>query len=260
MHRIKTALRKPVRRTPTPSAGGVREGLAGWVVPIILLLFSTTLLAQNFVIPTGSMEDTLLVGDHVFVDKLSYAPAGSLSAHVLPYQAPKHGDIIVFRSPADLKMTLVKRVIGVPGDRIRLVNKQVYRNGVKVWEPYTYFKTDFIDPYRDSFPAMPNAQVLPGGMDMLEHNVVNGEVVVPHDCVFAMGDNRDLSLDSRYWGFVPRDNIIGKPFLIYWSYDASTEALLGPTLGIDHMVDVFEHFFTKTRWRRTLKLVRGYPG
>ena len=253
-------MRTRARQTPKPRAAGAREGLAGWLVPIILLLFSTTLLAQNFVIPTGSMEDTLLVGDHVFVDKLSYAPAGALSAHLLTYQQPKHGDLIVFRSPADSKLTLVKRLIGLPGDRIHLANKQLYRNGIQVWEPYTFFKTDFIDPYRDNFPSMPAMQVLPGGMDMLEHNVVKGEVVVPPDCFFAMGDNRDNSLDSRYWGFVPRANIIGKPLIIYWSYEASTEALLGPTLGIDHMVDVLEHFFTKTRWRRTFKLVRGYPG
>jgi signal peptidase I len=95
---------------------------------------------------------------------------------------------------------------------------------------------------------------------MLEHSLVNGEVVVPPDSYFAMGDNRDLSLDSRYWGFVPRDNIIGKPLIIYWSYDASTEALAGPTISIDHMIDLLEHFFSKTRWGRTFKLVRGYPG
>jgi len=148
------------------------------VVTIILLLFGTTALAQNFVIPSGSMEGTLLIGDHLLVDKLSYAPAGSVSAHLLPYQEPRHGDIIVFRSPADLTLTLVKRVVGIPGDRIRLVNKQVVRNGEELYEPYTIYKTDFIDPYRDNFPAMPNAQVLPRGLDMLERNVVDGEVVV----------------------------------------------------------------------------------
>ena len=92
---------------------------------------------------------------------------------------------------------------------------------------------------------------------MLEHHVVNGEVVVPPDSYFAMGDNRDSSLDSRYWGFVPRENIIGKPLIIYWSYDAPTEALSNPTIGVDHLVDLMEHFFTKTRWRRTFMLVHG---
>ncbi len=251
---------KQVRETPKPGADGPREGVSGWVVPIILMLFATTTLAQNFVIPTGSMEDTLLIGDHLLVDKLSYAPPGAVSAHLLPYREPQDGDIIVFRSPADVKLTLVKRVIGVPGDRLRLVNKRVYRNGAKLDEPYTLYKTDFIDPYRDNFPAMPTTQVLPGGVDMLDHNLVNGEVVVPSRCYFAMGDNRDESLDSRYWGFVPRDNIIGKPLIIYWSYEASTEDLSGPAIDVGHFVDVLEHFFTKTRWRRTFKLVRGYSG
>jgi len=256
---VKTATEQ-TPQTPRARADTPRGAIAEWAVTIILLLFGTTTLVQAFVIPTGSMEDSLLIGDHLLVDKLSYAPAGPVSVHLLPYEQPKHGDIIVFRYPVDIKQTFVKRVIGVPGDRIRLVNKQVYRNGEKLYEPYTFFKTDYIDPYRDNFPAMPNMQVLSRGVDMLEHNLVNGEVVVPPDSYFAMGDNRDLSLDSRYWGFVPRENIVGKPLIIYWSYDASTEALAGPTISVDHIVDLLEHFFTKTRWRRTFKLVRGYTG
>ncbi len=259
MDPVKTATEQ-TPQTPRARADTPRGAIAEWAVTIILLLFGTTTLVQAFVIPTGSMEDSLLIGDHLLVDKLSYAPAGPVSVHLLPYEQPKHGDIIVFRYPVDIKQTFVKRVIGVPGDRIRLVNKQVYRNGEKLYEPYTFFKTDYIDPYRDNFPAMPNMQVLSRGVDMLEHNLVNGEVVVPPDSYFAMGDNRDLSLDSRYWGFVPRENIVGKPLIIYWSYDASTEALAGPTISVDHIVDLLEHFFTKTRWRRTFKLVRGYTG
>jgi signal peptidase I len=257
----RAATAKTERTPESPSVGttGPRGAIAEWAVTVILLLFGTTTLVQAFVIPTGSMEDTLLIGDHLLVDKLSYAPADPLAAHLLPYRQPKHGDIIVFRYPVDIRQTFVKRVIGVAGDRIRLVNKQVYRNGEKLYEPYTFYKTEYIDPYRDDFPAMPNAQVLPRGMDMLDHNTVSGEVVVPPNCYFAMGDNRDSSLDSRYWGFVPRENIVGKPLIIYWSYDASTEALTGPTISIDHFVDIFEHFFSKTRWRRTFKLVRSYP-
>jgi len=94
---------------------------------------------------------------------------------------------------------------------------------------------------------------------MLQNHVQNGEVVVPAGFVFAMGDNRDSSLDSRYWGFVPRDNIIGKPLIIYWSYDAPTEALANPSIGIDHIIDLVQHFPTKTRWRRTFRLIHGYP-
>ncbi len=235
-----------------------RGTIAEWTVTVILLLFGTTTLVQAFVIPTGSMEDTLLIGDHLLVDKLSYAPAGPISEHLLPYAEVKRGDIIVFRYPVDINQTFVKRVIGVPGDRIRLVDKQVYRNGRKISEPYVYHKTEWIDPYRDNFPGPPNSQVLDRGLEMLDHHVVNGEVVVPPGSYFAMGDNRDSSLDSRYWGFVPRENIVGKPLIIYWSYDATTEALSGPTLGIDHIRDLLQNFFVKTRWRRTFKLVRGY--
>jgi signal peptidase I len=260
LDRAATAQPERAPETPANRPEGPRGAIAEWAVTIVLLLFGTTTLVQAFVIPTGSMEDTLLIGDHLLVDKLSYAPGGVVSGHLLPYNQPKHGDIIVFRYPVDIRQTFVKRVIGVPGDRIRLAHKQVYRNGERLSEPYTFYKTDYLDPYRDEFPSMPSGQVLPRGMEMLDHNIVNGEAVVPPNCYFAMGDNRDLSLDSRYWGFVPRENIIGKPLIIYWSYDASTEALAGPTISVDHFVDLFEHFFSKTRWQRTFKLVRGYPG
>jgi len=236
-----------------------RGFVAEWTVTIILLLFGTTTLVQAFVIPTGSMEDTLLIGDHLLVDKLAYAPPGPVSKHILPYEDVKRGDIIVFRYPVDIRQTFVKRCMGVPGDHIRLVNKEVYLNGKKLDEPYVYHKTTYINSYRDNFPSDPDVLINELGTDMLEHHVQKGEVVVPPDSYFAMGDNRDFSLDSRYWGFVPRENIIGKPLIIYWSYDAPTEALSNPTIGIDHLVDLAEHFFTKTRWRRTLKLIHGYP-
>jgi signal peptidase I len=170
-----------------------RGVIAEWTVTILLLLFGTTTLVQAFVIPTGSMEDTLLIGDHLLVDKLAYAPGGPISKYILPYEEVKRGDIIVFRYPVDM------------------------------------------------------------------NNVKNGEVIVPANHYFAMGDNRDSSLDSRFWGFVPRENIIGKPLIIYWSYDAPTSALANPTIGLDHIMDLAAHFFTKTRWSRTFNLIHGYP-
>ncbi len=236
-----------------------RGAIAEWTITILLLLFGTTTLVQAFVIPTGSMEDTLLIGDHLLVDKLAYAPTGPISKHLLPYSDVTRGDIIVFRYPIDINQTFVKRVIGVPGDRIRLENKQVYLNGKKLVEPYKYHKTEYIDSYRDNFPGEPNVGIFPPAQVMLEQNVVKGEVVVPPDNFFAMGDNRDSSLDSRYWGFVPRKNIIGKPLIIYWSYDAPTERLASPTIGLDHMMDLAQNFFTKTRWSRTFKLIHPYP-
>jgi signal peptidase I len=236
-----------------------RGFIAEWTVTIILLLFGTTSLVQAFVIPTGSMEDTLLIGDHLLVDKLSYSPSGPVSKHVLPYTELKRGDIIVFRYPVDIKQTFVKRCIGLPGDHIRLINKQLILNGKAVREPYVYHKTQYIESYRDNFPNEPTIHVESAAQDMLLNHVQNGEVVVPPDCYFAMGDNRDSSLDSRYWGFVPRANIIGKPLIIYWSYDAPTEALTGPALGWRHVKDLLEHFPSKTRWSRTLRLIHGYP-
>jgi signal peptidase I len=250
-----------------------RNGIAEWAVTILLLLFGTTTLVQAFVIPTGSMEDTLLIGDHLLVDKLAYAPAGPISKYLLPYEEPKHGDIIVFRYPGQISQTFVKRVIGVPGDHLKLLNQTIYRNGAPIYEPYVYHKFNFFngteqfpsDAYvrHDDQPGAPAEAIERNRLqrDMLEHHVVNGEVVVPPNYFFAMGDNRDNSLDSRYWGFVPRDYIIGKPVLIYWSYRASTEDLAGSSVGSlkDHFVDLAQHFFTRTRWNRTLRLIRGVP-
>jgi len=244
----------PVEPPMEPPRGAIAE----WAITILLLLFLTTTLVQAYVIPTGSMEDTLLIGDHLLVDKMAFAPSGAVSKHLLPYSDVKRGDIIVFRYPVDITMTFVKRAMGVPGDRIRIVNKQVYRNGIKLDEPYKVHKSDQIDPYRDNFPSEPNSMVYPGAMDMLQNHVVNGEVVVPPGTVFAMGDNRDSSLDSRYWGFVPRENIIGKPLIIYWSYDAPTDQFQEPAIGFDHLKDLGLNFFSKTRWRRTFKLIHGY--
>jgi signal peptidase I len=236
-----------------------RGTIAEWTVTILLLLFGTTTLVQAFVIPTGSMENNLLVGDHLLVDKLAYAPAGPVSKYFLPYQEIKRGDIIVFRYPVDIRQTFVKRVIGVPGDRIRIDNKQVIRNGVRLNEPYKVHKTEYVDSYRDNFPSQPYLQLSEGASEMLEKNITNGEIVVPPNSYFAMGDNRDNSLDSRYWGFVPRANIIGKPLIIYWSYETTTDRLANPTIGWDHAVDLVQNFFTKTRWRRTFMLIHGYP-
>ena len=248
---------------PTPAVASTlqrpeqRGTIAEWTVTILLLLFGTTTLVQAFVIPTGSMEDTLLVGDHLLVDKLTYAPAGPVSKYILPYRDVKRGDIIVFRYPVDIRQTFVKRVVGVPGDRIRLDNKQLYRNGVKIDESFKFHKSDMIDPYRDVFPGQPDFHAMERGRDMLEKHVLNGELVVPPNSYFAMGDNRDNSLDSRYWGFVPRENIIGKPLIIYWSYNTTTDRLADPTIGLDHILDLAQNFFVKTRWNRTFRLIRG---
>lgn len=244
---------KPEAPAPTPAD---RNSIAEWTVTVLLLLFGTTTLVQAFVIPTGSMEDTLLIGDHLLVDKLSYAPSGPVSRHLLPYTPVKRGDIVVFRYPVDIRQTFVKRAIALPGDRLRIENKSVILNGTPLDEKYKFTKSEYLQSYRDFFPGEPNTPLPEPGLRMLEQHTANKEIVVPPDSYFVMGDNRDSSLDSRYWGFVPRENIIGKPFIIYWSYDAPTARLAG-SFSFEHAKDLATNFFTKTRWRRTLQLVRG---
>ena len=232
--------------------------LAEWTLTILLYLFVTTTLLQAYVIPTSSMENTILIGDHVFVDKLAYSPAGSVERSLLPYREVQRGDIIVFRYPLDLDESYVKRAIGLPGDRLRIENKQVILNGRVLREPYVIHKTNFIDPYRDNFPSAPNSQLPARALEMLARHVSDGEIIVPPGRYFALGDNRDQSSDSRYWGFVPRENIIGKPLIVYWSYDAPTERLQDAGISLGHLQDVVLNFFTKTRWSRTFNLIHPY--
>jgi len=238
----------------------VRRGFVGeWAVTIILLLFATTTLVQAFVIPSASMEDTLLIGDHVLVDKLAFAPPDGAVKNLLPYREPRRGDVIVFRYPLDIREDYVKRAIGVPGDRIHFVSQQLILNGNAVKEPYVKHSATYPDTYRDNFPTRGGFPLRPRALEMLDCCVKDGDLVVPAGFVFAMGDNRDDSDDSRYWGLVPRENIVGTPVIIYWSYDASTQDLTNGNIGIDHIIDVLIHFPTKTRWRRTFNLVHGYP-
>ena len=235
--------------------GTNRLTVADWAFNITVLLFATSTIAQPFVIPTSSMENTLMTGDHVIVDKLVFSPHGTIAGKLLPYSDVKHGDIIVFRWPIDLKENLVKRAIGLPGDRIRIVGKDVYRNGVMLVEPYVRHNDARRIPYRDDFPSnLIPTNVSPRALRMLEQNVRDGEIIVSPDSYFAMGDNRDNSSDSRFWGLVPRENIIGRPLMVYWSYDATTDDLTGYSL--DHFMDVATHFFSKTRWDRAFLLVR----
>ena len=231
-----------------------RGFVADWSLTFLVLACGTTSLLHAFVVPTGSMESTILVGDHVLVDRLVYAEPSRFG--LLPYQPVQRGDIIVFLYPEDIRKNYVKRVIGIPGDRLHLDQGRVIRNGQRLVEPYTQFIARTPNTFRDNFPAgAEQTPVLPGGRDMLSHHLVNGEIVVPPGMYFAMGDNRDNSEDSRYWGFVPRANIIGKPALIYWSYNAGENY---PTdWEAKHLLDVALNFFTKTRWDRTFSVPRS---
>ena len=232
----------------------VREA-ADWAAQIVVLIFATSTIAMPYIIPSASMEGTLMTGDHVIVDRLAYSPHDGLTSHLLPYQEVRRGDIIVFRYPLDIRQNFVKRVIGIPGDHLRLENGVVIRNGQRLVEPYVQHIATFPDRYRDNFPAEPDLTVKPQALAMLRDHVRGGELIVPEGQYFAMGDNRDNSSDSRYWGLIPRENITGKPLLVYWSYDAPEEDLL--EFNLRHAVDLAEHFMTKTRWSRTLRFVQG---
>ena len=140
------------------------------------------------------------------------------------------------------------------------MNKEVYRNGEKLKEPYAVHKADYVDPYRDNFPSNPNQISYAGQEDMLRNYVSNGDVVVPQDSVFVLGDNRDNSSDSRYWGFVPHQKIIGKPLLIYWSYDPPTDdSVIGRTDDSSLLIGLSWHVLTSIRWRRMFTLIRSSP-
>ena len=232
-----------------------RSSVTEWAGVLLVYLFATTTLVQAYVIPTGSMEGNLLIGDHILLDRLAFADPGPLGRCILPYREVERGDIVAFLYPEDIRQTYVKRIIGLPGDRIRLENGQVVRNGRRLVEPYTQHIAIQPDPYRDNFPLGPAAFTTLRGRDMLLQHVRNGEVIVPPGMLFALGDSRDNSADSRYWGFVPREYVVGKPLLVYWSYDAPTAELQGWTL--DHVIDLAQHFLTRTRWKRSFMVPRS---
>ena len=232
-----------------------RGFVAEWAMTLIIFLFATTTLVQAYVVPTGSMESTVMIGDHMLVDRMSYSDPGSWGSHLLPYRDVQRGDIVCFHYPEDVRQIYVKRVIGIPGDRIHMENKQVVRNGQRLIERYTQHIDPIIDPYRDNFPQAPAWSTTPHGREMLADDVRDGELVVPPGKLFMMGDNRENSADSRYWGLVPRDSVVGKPVFVYWSYDAPTADF--ESWSVDHLIDVATHFFTKTRWNRTFRVPRA---
>jgi len=236
---------------------GKRSSVTEWAGTILIYLFATTTLVQAYVVPTGSMEKNILVGDHILVDLVAYSPPGVVGSSFLPYRDVQHGDIIAFLYPEDVRQTYVKRVIGLPGDRIRMEKGQLIRNGRRLIEPYTQHLAGYHSPEREDFPSAPDLFTTPRGRDMFEHHVRDGELIVPPGMIFAMGDNRDNSADSRTWGFVPRENVLGKPLVVYWSYDAPTAELMEWSFA--HVIDVATHFFTRTRWNRMLMVPRSQP-
>jgi signal peptidase I len=256
--------KKEASKKPQKPKETLPEFVAGMAEVLVSGLFIITFVVQSFVIPSGSMENTLLIGDHLFVDRIAPALKAAYTGPLMPYRPIRHGDIIVFihPDPAEQGIYVVKRVIGMPGDRIHLHNGVVYRNGVALDEPYVIHQPGPPNPFRDEFPKYPvptEMQGVPSTWPLLLHDRIRGDdVVVPEGDVFGMGDNRDNSLDSRYWGFIPRENIVGRPLLVYWSFEAS-EAEYSATDSGDRLgffLHMVIHFFDKTRWRRTFHLVR----
>ena len=259
-----TDLMKAQKTAETPSAPSgagqkstFREYFESIVVTVILALYGTTFAIQAFKIPSSSMEDTLLIGDHLMVDKLAYAPPGRWLGPLLPYREVRRRDIIVFKYPVDPRTHFVKRVVGVPGDRLRMVNQQLYINGHLADEGYKVHKMGSVDVYRDNFPDSMPPSVHVWAEEFRQY-VQDGWLVVPPGHYFAMGDNRDSSLDSRYWGFVPRENIQGKPLLIYWSLESVSADYRYRSLwerGVGILKTVVQFPF-KTRWERMFLLIR----
>lgn len=244
--------KKPKETTP--------EFIASIAAVLVTGLFIITFTLQAFVIPSSSMENTLLIGDHVFVDRIMLAPKTSWIGPLIPYRHPKHDDIFVFISPAEPGLYVVKRVIGVPGDRIKLVDGVVYRNGEKLDPPFV-IRNGTYNGYRDNFPAVPPTDydgVTPAWRDELPSHIQNGELVVPPNRIFAMGDNRDVSLDSRYWGFVPYENIIGRPMFLYWSFQQPRDEYTRTSIAerLQFLFTIVIHFFDQTRWSRMFHVVR----
>ena len=245
---------------------GTRDTFESLVVTVILAIFGTTFVLQAFKIPTGSMENTLLIGDHLLVNKFAFAHRTGSLGGLLPYREIRRGDVVVFKYPPSEDQTepgehFVKRVIGVPGDRIRIFHRQVFVNGRPVDEPFVrHSYTDQLRPGDDFPPA--SSEYLRGvtarwSAEMQDH-LQGNELVVPPGKYFVMGDNREQSWDSRFWGFVPRDLISGRPLLIYWSFETPRDEYMHSSLGdrISQTADLIVHFLTKTRWRRTFRFVR----
>jgi signal peptidase I len=212
----------------------VREYFESIVITAIIALFAMTFVIQAYKIPTSSMESNLLIGDHLLVNKFVYGLHSGFLSKLLPYKEPKRGDVIVFKFPKNTDVAYVKRLIGLPGEKLEMIGHTIYINDQPLKENYTQY--------------------------IVEGSIYEnyGPVEIPPGQYFAMGDNRDNSADSRVWGFLDRDYLLGKALVIYWSFDTPKDEYLKTSVSdrLKQFYDVFRNFFTKTRWQRTLKIIR----
>ena len=238
------------------------ETLRSLILVLACVLGVRTFVAEATVIPTGSMESTILIGDHVFLNKLLYGPhLPYTSLRLPPLREIRRLDIVAFRYPRNPSVMFVKRAIGVGGDVVKIDGKKVYVNGKPLFEPYAQYQYSNILPLRDDFPPTPSLlETLPAawGLDPAWTREMPGFIKddglhVPPGYLFVLGDNRDNSLDSRFWGFVPLENVVGEPMFVYWSYDAPTKDWTAESLEARLKFDgsIIKNFLKRTRWTRT---------
>jgi len=258
---------------PAPAVGRrqetLLESIAGLCTLLVIILFAYGFIIQNFVIPSGSMEPTLLIGDHLFVDRTTFAPP-SRWMPLVHYREPRRGDVVVFVKPVPDEVNgrpkyqyLVKRLIGLPGDHIHMIDGIVYINGAAQPQPYAERTTpENFSPFADDFPALapipiPDETPRSWTVDFARH-LVKGDLVVPPANYFVLGDNRHNSADSRYWGFVPRADIVGRPLFNYWSFQSNEEDYdqSSLTARLAWMIHITLNLFTGTRWTRTFDVIR----
>ncbi len=240
--------------SPAPPKTIVREYAEQFLITVVMALFLMTFITQAVQVPTGSMQNTIHIGDHFFVNKFIFGHTTPLIGKLLPTREIKRGDIIVFKFPNDPKVNYVKRVIGLPGDTVEVKDTTVFVNGQALPEQHVT-----IDINKNTTTAQPEFSTDPAptgatykvyldrsarGIDSSAKYAVNGPVTVPADSYFAMGDSRDNSLDSRFWGFVPRSNIIGHALYVYWSYNPTDE-------DREHSSNPVSDILMHSNWRRT---------
>ncbi len=223
-----------------------REYLEALLIAVVFATFARTFVFQAFKIPSGSMEENLLIGDHILVNKFIYGPSSRLERALLPLRDVRRGDVVVFRWPVDPSRDFIKRAVGIPGDVVKLVDKHLYVNGRLVAdESYTHHT----DPF--TYPG--------GSAQSPGHSRDNfGPIRVPPGSYFCLGDNRDNSHDSRFWGMVPANHLKGRALAVYWSFEEEPFAIGDAPPGgkVRQLARVAAGFFSRTRWERTFKLVR----
>ncbi len=256
---VEPAAAATVRRRKVVLFPGVLEMARSLFVVLVVAMFILTFIVQPFRIPSESMERTLLVGDFLLVNKMAFAPPGDWE-WLLPYRTVQRGDIIVFHFPPDPPEHVVKRVIGLPGDHVHLEKGLAWVNGRRLDEPWVVFEPAYPDDFRDSFPT---ELYTDPGVDahwwmQMRADVREGDLVVPQGYYFVLGDNRNFSRDSRYWGFVPRDDIVGRPFVIYFSLrePSATDVAQMADDRLGQKNDLWDRVVDVARWNRMMRIVR----